>query len=87
MDLAFEYIRPSLKMKYARPQKKRKMVTIMPNLFSRRVQKAAMKRIRTVIGTAAIVRPYSASARPVTMTRNWTVKPRKKKKSNFRRVM
>ena len=43
-----------------------------------------MKRIRTVTGIAAIVRPNSASANPVTMTRNWTVKPRKKKKSNLR---
>lgn len=74
-------------MKYANPQKNRKMVTIIPNLFSRRVQKAAMKRIRTVTGMAAIVRPNSAPANPVTMTRNWTVKPRKKKKSNFSRAI
>ena len=59
----------------------------MPNLFSRRVQKAAMKRIRTVTGIAAIVRPNSAPASPVTTTRNWTVKPRKKKKSNFSNAM
>jgi hypothetical protein len=74
-------------MKYANPQKKRKMVEIIPNLSSRRVQKAAMKRIRTVTGMAAIVRPNSAPANPVTTTRNCTVKPRKKKKSNFNRAI
>ena len=60
---------------------------IMPNLSSRRVQKAAMKRMSTVTGMAAMVRPNSAPARPVTITRNCTVNPRKKKKSNFRRAM
>jgi hypothetical protein len=46
-----------------------------------------MKRITTVTGMAAIVRPYSASDLPVTMTRNCTVNPRKKKKSNFSKVI
>lgn len=69
------------------PQKYRKIVQTMPILFSRRVQKDAMNRMRIVTGIAAIVRPNSASANPVTMTKNWTVKPRKKKKSNFRRAM
>lgn len=81
------YILASLKMKYARPQKNRKMVPIIPNVFSLRVQKAAMIRMKIVTGMAAIVRPCSALARPVTMTRNWTVNPRKKKKSNLSKVM
>jgi hypothetical protein len=46
-----------------------------------------MIKIMTVIGTAAIVKAYSAVANPVTMTRNWTAKPRKKKKSNLRRAI
>lgn len=63
------------------------MVTIMPNRFSRRVENAAPNRMRTVIGTAAIVRANSEGAVFPTITKNWTVKPRKKKKSNFRRAM
>ena len=39
------YILTILKIKYANPQKKRKIVTIMPKFFSRRVQKAAMERM------------------------------------------
>jgi len=74
-------------MKYARPQKKKKIVVTIPNLSSRRVQNAARKRIRTVTGIAAIVRANSPFANPVTITRNCTVKPRKKKKSNFRRAI
>ena len=74
-------------MKYAIPQKKRIMVTTIPNRFSRLVDQAAEKRMRIVIGTAAIVRDISAVSVPVTMTKNWTVNPRKKKKSNFRRAM
>ena len=60
---------------------------IIPGLFSRRVQKEAMKRMTIVIGMAAIVKANSASARPVTITRNCTVNPKKKKKSNFNSAM
>ena len=63
------------------------IVKTIPNTFSRRVQNAAITRMRIVIGMAAIVRPSSASVLPVTITRNCTVNPRKKKKSNFRRAM
>ena len=74
-------------MKYARPQKYRPMEHTIPNLFSRRVKNTARNRMSTVIGTAAIVRANSTSRFVVTMTRNCTVKPRKKKKSNFSREM
>src|SRR3569833_355571 len=59
----------------------------MPAFISRRVKRAARSRMTMVMGMAALVRPSSASPVPVTMTRNWTVKPRKKKKSNLRRAM
>jgi hypothetical protein len=59
----------------------------MPSVFSRRVKNAAKIKIRMVTGIAAIVNANSTSVFPVTMTTNWTVKPRKKKKSNFNRAM
>lgn len=64
------------------------MTIAMPNLLSRRVQKPAMKRMKMVIGMAAMVRPNSGSlSARLARTINCTVKPRKKKKSNLRRAM
>jgi hypothetical protein len=63
------------------------MITIMPTVLSLRVKKAAKRRIIMVTGIAASVSANSVSVCPVTMTTNWTVNPRKKKKSNFRRAM
>lgn len=63
------------------------MIKNIPNTFSLLVQKAAIKRITMVMGIAAIVKPNSLSVRLITTTRNWIVKPRKKKKSNLRRAM
>ena len=62
------------------------MIRIIPGLFSLRVQYEAIIRMRMVTGMAAIVRPNSASFLLSTMTTNWMVKPRKKKKSNLRRA-
>jgi hypothetical protein len=59
----------------------------MPNVFSRRVKIAAKIRIMMVTGIAARVSENSTSVLPVTITTNWTVNPRKKKKSNFKRAM
>ena len=59
----------------------------MPNVFSRRVKTAAKNKIKMVTGIAARVRPNSTSVFPVTITTNWTVNPRKKKKSNFNKAM
>lgn len=59
----------------------------MPNVFSRRVKTAAKNKIKIVTGIAARVKPNSTSVFPVTITTNWTVKPRKKKKSNFNKAM
>lgn len=50
------YIRTSLKMKYAEPARYNTMIMIIPGIFSRRVHQAAMKSMRMVTGTAAIVR-------------------------------
>ena len=63
------------------------MVMTMPNLFSLRVQNAAMRRTSIVIGMAAMVRPNSGSSVFKRITTNWIVNPRKKKKSNLRRVI
>jgi hypothetical protein len=54
---------------------------------SRRTDQAAKMRMRMVTGSAAIVRPNSTFGVFDTMTRNWTVKPTKKKKSNLRMAM
>jgi hypothetical protein len=40
-----------------------------------------------MMGSAAMVRAFSAVVLPWTMTKNCTAKPRKKKKSNLRRAM
>jgi hypothetical protein len=59
----------------------------MPGLFSRRVKNAAARRMKMVIGIVAMVSANSGSSVLVTMTTNWTMKPRKKKKSNLRSAM
>lgn len=64
-----------------------KIAESIPGLFSRRVQNAAMNRMKMVTGMAAMVKPNSKSCTPVTMTRNWTVNPKKKKKSNFNKAI
>lgn len=63
------------------------MVAIMPEKLSFRVKYPAMIRMRIVTGIAAIVRANSISLTSTTTTTNWTVNPRKKKKSNLRRAM
>lgn len=63
------------------------IMTIMPNVFSHRVKNAAIKRMMMITGIAARVRANSVSLLPVTMTTNWGVNPRKKKKSNLKRAM
>lgn len=63
------------------------MVIIIPTVLSRRTKTAAHTRIKIVTGIAANVRANSESCLPVTMTMNWTVKPRKKKKSNLSNAM
>jgi hypothetical protein len=63
------------------------MTHALPKRFSCRVNCAAARRIRIVTGMAAMVKPNSRFWMLLTMTRNWIVKPRKKKKSNFRRAM
>lgn len=63
------------------------MTMIMPAVLSRRVQNAAITKIRIVTGMAARVRANSTVLVSVTITTNWTVNPRKKKKSNFSRAM
>ena len=65
------------------------MMAPMPNLFSLRVKYPARIRIPIVTGTAAMVRANSASflCLLATITMNWMVKPRKKKKSNFNSAM
>lgn len=63
------------------------IMTIIPAVFSRRVQNAAITRMRIVTGIAANVRANSTVAFSVTITTNWTVNPRKKKKSNFSKAM
>ena len=64
------------------------MMATMPALFSLRVKYAAMIKMIMVTGMAAMVSPNSGSLGfGRTMTTNWTVKPRKKKKSNFRRAI
>lgn len=59
---------------------------IVPANHSLRTNSAAAKRIMMVTGMAAMVSANSAR-RWVTMTTNWTVNPRKKKKSNLRTVI
>ena len=63
------------------------MVAIMPDKLSFRVKYPAKIRMRIVTGIAAMVRPNSISLASTTTTTNWTVNPRKKKKSNLRRAM
>ena len=62
------------------------MMKHIPPLLSRRVKYPARRRMTTVTGMAAMVRANSASVRCVTTTTNWTVNPKKKKKSNFKRA-
>ena len=57
-------------------------------MFSRRTNSAAHAKMMMVTGIAMMVRMNSAlNVEDDTMTRNWTVNPRKKKKSNFNRAM
>lgn len=63
------------------------IVAIMPDKLSFRVKYPAMTRMSIVTGIAAIVKANSTSLTFTTTTTNWTVNPRKKKKSNFRRAM
>ena len=63
------------------------MIATMPALFSRMVKNHAMSRMMIVTGIAARVKENSISFFFTTMTTNWMVKPRKKKKSNLRRAI
>ena len=63
------------------------MMKAIPMTFSRRVKKVANIRMAIVMGMATTVSPNSIGSMFVTITRNCTVKLRKKKKSNFKRVM
>lgn len=63
------------------------MMTIIPEKLSFRVKYPAIMRMRIVTGIAAIVKANSTSFTPTTTTTNWTVNPRKKKKSNLRSAM
>ena len=63
------------------------MMAIMPDKLSFRVKYPAMIRMTIVTGIAAIVRANSTSLTSTTTTTNWTVNPRKKKKSNLSRAM
>jgi hypothetical protein len=63
------------------------MTTIIPATDSRRTQNAARNRRMNVMPRAVAVRPSSTWLVFSTTTRNWTVKARKKKKSNLRRAM
>lgn len=64
------------------------MMMIMPTMVSRRTNQAPQTRMIMVTGMAATVSANSASMLVEdTKTRNWTVKPRKKKKSNFKRAI
>ena len=65
----------------------RTIIRIIPNKLSLRVNKPAMTRIKIVTGIAAIVRANSTSLVFTTITTNWIVNPRKKKKSNLRSAM
>lgn len=61
---------------------------IMPVMVSRRTNQAPQTRMIMVTGMAATVSANSTSMLvEETKTRNWTVKPRKKKKSNFKRAI
>jgi hypothetical protein len=62
-------------------------MAIIPIELSRFTNNAAQRRIRIVTGMAAMVRANSVSFLFVTMTRNWIVKPRKKKRSNLSSAM
>lgn len=59
----------------------------MPALHSRRADHAANIRMAIVTGMAAAVNPCSSFDLPPTTTKNWIVKPTKKKKSNFSRAI
>lgn len=63
------------------------IIKIIPHKLSLRVKIPAMMRITIVTGIAAIVRANSTSLVFTTITTNWIVKPRKKKKSNLRSAM
>ena len=63
------------------------MVATMPEKLSFRVKNPAMIRMRIVTGIAAIVKANSISLTSTTTTTNWTVNPRKKKKSNLSRAI
>jgi len=63
------------------------MIPAMPNLLSFRVKYPARSSTTIVTGIATIVKANSMSVFCTTMTTNWMVKPRKKKKSNFRRAI
>lgn len=63
------------------------IIAIIPNKLSLRVNTPAMTRIKIVTGIAAIVRANSTSLVFTTITTNWIVNPRKKKKSNLRSAM
>lgn len=64
------------------------MIMIMPTMVSRRTNQAPQTRMRMVTGMAATVSANSTSMlAEETKTRNCTVKPRKKKKSNFKRAI
>jgi hypothetical protein len=59
----------------------------MPATDSRRTQKAAAKSRKKVMTRAMAVRVSSTVVVFLTTTRNWTVKARKKKKSNLSSAM
>jgi len=63
------------------------MIPIIPIVVSRRTNQAPQSRMIMVTGMAATVSANSAVPPAETRTRNCTVKPRKKKKSNFNRAM
>lgn len=64
------------------------MMQTMPVVVSRRTNHAPQIKMIIVTGMAATVSANSASIFvEETRTKNWTVKPRKKKKSNFNSAM
>lgn len=63
------------------------MITIIPAVVSRRTNQAPHRRMIMVTGMAVTVSANSAVPPAETRTKNWTVKPRKKKKSNFNSAM
>jgi hypothetical protein len=63
------------------------IMAIIPATDSRRTHQAAKKSRKKVMTRAMAVRVSSTVLVFSTTTRNWTVKARKKKKSNLRRAM